>query len=101
MLKVLAGISALSLIGFTALPASAHERDQVQYELRQQGYHTFQFLVAEPPHFQVNACREGERFHLHVDYYGRVTERSPIGPCRRQWGSGREHTDGDYRYRRY
>ena len=74
MRNALAGISALGLLGFAALPVSAHEASQVHSDLRQRGYYDVQFVVAEPP-FQVEACLEGQRFHLHVDFYGRVTER--------------------------
>ena len=99
MRYVLATLSALSLlVGLTARPAGAHEANQVQHELRQQGYYNIQFIVAEPP-FQANACRDGERFHLHVDFYGRVTERSSVGRCRGHWGFNRR--DADDRYRRY
>ena len=101
MRNALAGISALGLLGFAALPVSAHEASQVHSDLRQRGYYDVQFVVAEPP-FQVEACLEGQRFHLHVDFYGRVTERSPAGPCRRQWGDRRydDRTYGEDRYRR-
>lgn len=84
----LAGLSALALLS-AALPVAAHEADQVRQELRHRGYYDIQFVVAEPPQFQVNACLEGQRFHLHVDFYGQVTERSSGGPCRPQWRSGR------------
>jgi hypothetical protein len=50
------------------------------------------------------------RFHLHVDYYGRVTERVGVGPCH-AWSRGpyddgyasrrRYRNYGDYGYRRY
>ena len=89
MRNALAAVSALSLVGLTALPARAHEASQVRYELRQRGYYDIQFIVSEPPQFQVDACRDGERFHLHVDFYGRVTERSAVGRCRSHWGFNR------------
>ena len=99
MRNALAAVSALSFLTLTALPASAHEASQVRYELGQRGYYDIQFIVAEPPQFQVNACRHGERFHLHVDFYGHVTERSRVGRCRGHWGFNRR--DAEDRYRRY
>lgn len=77
--------SAVALFGLVTLPAAAHEMDQVRHELRLRGFYDIRFLVAEAPDFQANACRDGERFHLHMDYYGRITERAPIGPCRAEW----------------
>ena len=99
MRNALAAVSALSFLTLTALPVSAHEPSQVRYELGQRGYYDIQFIVAEPPQFQVNACRDGERFHLYVDFYGHVTERSPVGRCRGHLGFNRR--DAEDRYRRY
>ena len=85
MLKsiISSGIAVLALVG-ASTPASAHDSSQVRYELRQQGYSNLQFIVDEAP-FQVNACRDGDRFHLHVDWYGRITERAHIGQCQQRW----------------
>ena len=99
MRNVLVAVGALSFLTLTVLPVSAHEPSQVRYELGQRGYYDIQFIVAEPPQFQVNACRDGERFHLHVDFYGHVTERSRVGRCRGHWGFNRR--DAEDRYRRY
>ena len=102
MRNILVAASALSLFGLAALPAAAHEADQVRHELRLRGYYNIRFLVAEPPDFQANACRDVERFHLHVDYYGRITERASIGPCRPEWSErGGERSYGYDRYRRW
>lgn len=87
---------ALSLL-VLATPARAHDASQVRHELRDRGYYEIQFLVAEPPHFQVNACHAGERYHLHLDYYGNVRERRSIGPCRRHWWSWSRRSERDYR----
>ena len=109
MLKALCAAAALCIMGFATSPASAHDADEVRYELHQRGYYNIRFLVPEPP-FQVNACRDGVRFHLHVDYYGRVTERVGLGPChtwsRAPYDDGnasrrRYRGYGDYGYRRY
>ena len=99
MSNALCAAGALSLLALMTGPASAHDAYQVRHELQERGYYGIRFLVAEPPRFQVNACRGGERFHLHVNFYGRVTERDAIGPCRPHgWSSRRD--DDDYRWRR-
>ena len=75
------GTLAFVVLG-CATSACAHNADQVRRELSEQGYDQIEFTVAKPP-FKVNACRGGERFHLHVDYYGKakVTKETPIGSC--------------------
>ena len=98
MFKTLCAISALTALTFIAGTASAHDANQVRYELQQRGYYGIRFLDNRPPHFQVNACRGGERLHLHVNYYGRITERNAIGPCHRHWWSWQRDND-DYRWR--
>jgi hypothetical protein len=77
-------VLALSAIGLSGA-ASAHDAPQVRDELRERGYYDIRFIVDEAP-FQVNACRGAERYHLHVDWYGHVTERAAIGECHRSWG---------------
>ena len=85
MSKALLAFASLSLGAVTfATRASAHDASQVRYELQNRGFYQIQFIEDEAP-FQVNACRDGERFHLHVDWYGRITEQSPLGPCRESW----------------
>lgn len=78
------GIAAAAMV--LPMTADAHDSSQVRYELRQQGYTQLQFIVDEAP-FQVNACRDGERYHLHVNWYGNITERARVGECGRQWSA--------------
>ena len=59
---------------------NAHNVDRVSRELRQQGFDQLEFSRTKPP-FKLDACRGGERFHLHVDFYGKVTEQTSIGSC--------------------
>jgi len=56
-----------------------HDAYQVRHELQERGYYSIRFVGARPPHFRVKACRGGERFVLHVNFYGRITERDAIG----------------------
>ena len=86
MVKSFIGASVLAVTAVSgATLASAHDASELRYELRQQGYSQIQFIVDHAP-FQVNACRDGRRYHLHADWYGHITERAPIGVCReRRW----------------
>ena len=97
MQKALTSLASISLASFGfATAANAHGAAQVRSELRQDGYYQIQFIEDEAP-FQVNACRGGQRYHLHIDWYGRVTERSPIGECReRRWSQASRHSYNRY-----
>jgi len=81
---------AAGTIAFVALcwtvSAWGHGADRVRRELSDQGFDQIEFTVAKAP-FQVNACRGGERFHLHIDYFGKVTQETRIGPCDREASS--------------
>jgi hypothetical protein len=61
-------------------PAYAHGVDRVRRELTEQGFEQLEFQRTKAP-FKLDACRDGERFHLHVDWYGKITEQTPIGSC--------------------
>ena len=74
-----AGALVLVAWGWGA-PAYAHGVERVQRELTEQGFVQLEFQRTKPP-FKLDACRDGQRFHLHVDFYGKVTEQTPIGSC--------------------
>ena len=97
MSKTFIGAAVLAL-GLSVTAASAHDAHQLRHELQARGYYSIRFLVPEAP-FQVNACRRDTRFHLHVDWYGRITERVATGPCRSHWSSGYDDQDS-YQWRR-
>lgn len=90
-------LAAAFFLALSATAATAHDAQLLRYELQDRGYYSIRFLVPEAP-FQVNACRGETRFHLHVDWYGRITERAVIGPCRLQGFS--EDDQDRYRWRR-
>jgi hypothetical protein len=74
-------VEALIFVAFAwATPVWAHDIDEVRGELRKQGFDQLDFQRAKPP-FKLDACRGGERFHLHVDYYGKIIEQTSIGSC--------------------
>jgi hypothetical protein len=60
-----------------------HDAGQVVYELRAKGYHQIQVVDPYLPKIQVNACKDGTRWHLHANYYGDITHREWMGPCYR------------------
>ena len=62
-------------------PASAHTPQKVRYMLQERGYYKINFTDRILPVFQLDACRRGKRFHLHVNFYGDVTRRDRIGWC--------------------
>jgi hypothetical protein len=61
-------------------PAYAHGVERVRRELTQLGYEQLEFQRTKPP-FKLDACRDGQRYHLHVDFYGKLTEQTLLGPC--------------------
>ena len=74
-------VEALIFAAFAwAAPVWAHSTEEVRRSLREQGYDQLEFSRTKPP-FKLDACRGGERFHLHVDYYGKITEQTPFGSC--------------------
>jgi len=83
MANIRANLAILALVlvsGDGATPVCAHGVERVRRELTEQGYEQLEFQRTKPP-FKLDACRDGQRFHLHVDYYGKVTEQTSIGPC--------------------
>lgn len=76
----LAGVAAAATL-ITATAASAHSASAVQDKLERNGYSRIEFTDANPPNYMANACRDGVRYHFHVNYYGQVTERREIGSC--------------------
>jgi len=72
---------ALILVALDGLnSAYAHNVERVRRELTAQGFEQLEFQRTKAP-FKLDACRDGEKFHLHVDYYGKVMEQTPIGSC--------------------
>ena len=95
-------IAAATLINSTA--ASAHSADEVLEILENHGYSRIEFVDATPPNYMANACKNGVRYHFHVNYYGNVTERREIGSCgyraERYDRDNRVHEEYPYRQHR-
>ena len=81
---------AVSVLYFVAsmwsLSASAHGVEKVRRELSEQGFDQLEFRRTRPP-FKLDACRGGGRFHLHVDFYGKITQQTRIGGCAEDKGA--------------
>ncbi len=96
-------IAAASI--FAASAASAHTPDEIVDILQDHGYSRIDFVDSTPPNYMANACKNGVRYHFHVNYYGNVTERREIGSCgfraERVERDDRVHEEHPYRqYRR-
>lgn len=92
-------LSFLPAVTLFAVQAEAHSPQAVRYKLRDSGYSRIRFTDRVLPIYQLNACRGGRRFHLHVNYYGEVVRRYSIGWCSNARRYRRDYTGG--RYRRY
>ena len=93
---------ALSTASLAAAPASAHSAYEVKEMLRDWGFNRIEVIDAQLPKYQFEACQRGDRYHLHADYYGVITEKHQIGSCRsegRRYGGRRDdrYQDG-YEY---
>lgn len=87
--------TAAALIVVGASTASAHTAGDVFDRLQARGYTNIQFTDSIGPNYMANACRDGIRYHFHVNNYGDVTQRRDIGDCgRRAW---RDRRDENYR----
>lgn len=75
-----------------SLILKVHDAGQVVSELRAKGYHRIQVVDPYLPKIQVNACKDGRRWHLHANYYGDIVHRKYIGRC----GGYRYPSDYDY-----
>ena len=61
-------------------PAYAHGVERVRRELTEQGFEQLEFQRTKPP-FKLDACRDGQRFHLHVDCTARLRNKHLSGPA--------------------
>lgn len=71
---------AFVVLANVVTPAYAHKLKQVRRELNSQGYEQIEFERTKFPVW-VNACRGGQRYHLHVDWYGKIKKKTRTGSC--------------------
>ncbi len=53
----------------------------IRQSLRDRGYRRIVFTDRQLPVYQANACRNGKRFHLRLNRWGRILDRYRIGWC--------------------
>ena len=87
---------AMSACSFAASSSLWHSAYEIKEMPLIGGFHRIEVIDAELPKYQFEACQRGDRYHLHADYYGVITEKRQIGSCR---GEGRRY--GGRRYDRY
>lgn len=81
-MKASIAMGTLAFIVLGSTSADAHKLEQVRRQLMSQGYDQIEFTQTKAP-YAVDACRGSKRLHLHVDWYGKVTETNdtPTGSC--------------------
>ena len=106
---LLAGVSGASATGAAnmawAFPAQrpstliqkVHSLHEAKHTLYRLGYYDVRVERASLP-YSFTACKRGERYHIHVDYYGSLVQVDEVGACR-EYDNG-DHDNG-YRNRRY
>jgi hypothetical protein len=83
----------------------AHSVYEAQHKLHDLGYYAIQIQRASEPYSFI-ACKRGQRFHIHIDYYGDLVQVDDAGSCE-NYGYNyepRQGYDNDYRtsgYSRY
>jgi len=80
MIRALAILLLIILCVNQITPASAHGVARVRKQLKEQGYEQLEFRRRKPP-FKLDACLDGERYHLRVDFYGKITKKTAFGSC--------------------
>jgi hypothetical protein len=58
----------------------AHSVYEAKHKLRYLGYYAIQIERASEPYSFI-ACKRGQRFHIHVDYYGDLVQVDDAGSC--------------------
>lgn len=58
----------------------AHSVYEAKHKLHYLGYYAIQIERASEP-YSFLACKRGQRYHLHVDYYGDIVQADQAGSC--------------------
>ena len=101
---LLAGSSGASATGATNIgwalqdqrPSTLIQKVHSLYEAKRNlhglGYYDIRVERASLP-YSFTACKRGERYHIHVDYYGSLVQVDEVGACHDY------DNDNDYGYR--
>lgn len=93
MFKIISATAAALMATIAMTHAAfAHTPHEVEHILQDRGYNRIEFISTNPSKYMANACREGIRYHFHVNNYGDVTERREIGAC---------YGENNHRWRRF
>ena len=103
----IAGALALLISGSSL--ASAHSGYEARDKLSALGYYDIRTERISSLPYSFTGCKRGTRYHIHVDYYGELTQVDEVGGCQRyeREESRYEHPriyhryDGYRRYQRY
>ena len=80
-----------------------HSFYEAKHKLRDLGYYAIQTERSTPPYSFV-ACKRGQRYHVHIDYYGDLVQVDEAGAChdyRARDYEPRPQYEGRYRDNRY
>ena len=80
-----------------------HSFYEAKHKLRYLGYYAIQTERTSVPYSFI-ACKRGQRYHIHVDYYGDLVQVDEAGSChdyRERYDEPRTRYEGQYRYNRY
>jgi hypothetical protein len=80
-----------------------HSFYEAKHKLRDLGYYAIQTERTSVPYSFI-ACKRGQRYHIHVDYYGDLVQVDEAGSCqdyRARYYEPRPQYEGRYRYNRY
>lgn len=80
-----------------------HSFYEAKHKLRDLGYYAIQTERSYPPYSFV-ACKRGQRYHIHIDYYGDLTQVDEAGSChdyRQRYDEPQTRYEGRYRYNRF
>jgi hypothetical protein len=88
------------------LVQKVHSVYQAEATLHRRGYYDVRLERPTLP-YSFSACKRGVRYHIHVDYYGDLTQVDAQGPCNgyvdgyngRRAYYARPYHDDRYRYR--
>lgn len=90
-----AALGGLALVACSA-NANAHTVDDAYGKLHRHGYYDIRVQRASEPYSFI-ACKRGQRYHIHINYYGDFEQVDQVGYC---GGYARSYDDDDYRPRR-
>jgi len=55
---------------------------EIRRSLRQRGFYNIRYTDRQLPVYEARVCKNGDRFYLLLNRFGRIMDREPIGSCR-------------------